>query len=190
MASAHGWAAVDLSSVGLGAEDAAEAGLEVHDTFEANARAKARWFAARLPGQFVVADDSGLEVRALGGAPGVRSKRWAGSTASGAALHAENNAALLRALTGVGDRAARFVTVVVAVLGDQEWVARGECGGRILEVASGVEGFGYDPLFWCEELQAGFGTVDRRTKAQVSHRGRAFRALLAALDEATDLDVG
>ena len=76
----------DLTDVGLGAEVAAEDALETHATFEENARAKACWFAARLPGRLVVADDSGLEVDALGGAPGVRSKRWAGSSASGAAL--------------------------------------------------------------------------------------------------------
>jgi XTP/dITP diphosphohydrolase len=181
MAAAHGRDVVDLSAVGLGMEDPAEEVLEVHDTFEANARAKARWFADRLPGHLVVADDSGLEVAALGGAPGVRSKRWAGSVATGAALYAENNAALLRALAGRTDRSARFVTVVVAVQGMREWRARGVCAGRILEAPDGIEGFGYDPLFWSEELGVSFGRAERSLKAEVSHRGRAFRALLESL---------
>lgn len=179
MARGHRLAVEDLTAVGLGRERAEEDGLEAFATFEANARAKARWFAAQLPGRMVLADDSGLEVSALGGAPGVRSKRWAGSSAEGETLAAANNAALLRALAGVGDRSARFVTVVVAVCGADEWIATGSCEGRILEVPDGRGGFGYDPLFWSVELQASFGSVARDDKARVSHRGRAFRALLA-----------
>lgn len=190
MAAAQGLAVVDLTAVGLGGEHPAEAELERHDTFEANARAKARWFAERLPGRLVVADDSGLEVAALGGAPGVRSKRWTGSRAEGEALHAENNAALLRALAGVVDRSARFVTVVVAVRGGVEWVARGECRGRILEIPCGGGGFGYDPLFWSDELAAAFGQVSHDVKGQVSHRGRAFRSLLGQLAGAVVAEVG
>ena len=190
MARSHGIEVVDLSAVGLGAEQPAEQTLEQHDTFEANARAKARWFAERLPGRLVIADDSGLEVAALGGAPGVRSKRWTGSLAEGEALHAENNAALLRALEGVADRVARFVTVVVAVRGEMEWVARGECRGHILEAPVGSGGFGYDPLFWSDELAAAFSAVSRDAKGRVSHRGRAFRSLLAQLVDAGVLAVG
>ncbi|MGA0920276.1 MAG: non-canonical purine NTP pyrophosphatase [Gemmatimonadaceae bacterium] len=182
MCAGHGFAAIDLSAAGLPSEDPAEDTLEVHDTFEANARAKAAWFSARLPGRIVVADDSGLEVLALGGAPGVRSKRWTGSTATGTALYAENNAALLAALEGFADRRARFVCVMVARCGDQEWIGRGSCAGRILEAPVGGEGFGYDPLFWSEELGAAFGAVGREVKGQVSHRARAFAALLAALE--------
>jgi XTP/dITP diphosphohydrolase len=183
MCASRGRSAIDLREAGLPVEDPAEEALEVHDTFEANARAKAAWFAERLPGQIVVADDSGLEVVALGGAPGVRSKRWTGSQATGAALYAENNAALLAALEGITDRRARFVCVMVARRDDQEWIGRGSCEGRILESPLGTEGFGYDPLFWSEELGAGFGTVDRGAKGQVSHRARAFAALLAALEQ-------
>ena len=179
MAREHGFAVEDLSAVGLGQASAEEDALEAFATFEANARAKARWFAARLPGRMVVADDSGLEVSALGGAPGVRSKRWTGSTAEGEALSAENNAAVLRALEGAQDRSARFVTVVVAVCGADEWVATGVCEGRILGAPDGRGGFGYDPLFWSHELGASFGGVAREEKARVSHRGRAFRALLS-----------
>ena len=190
MAAAHGLEVVDLTAVGLGVEDPAESALERHDTFEANARAKARWFAERLPGRLVIADDSGLEVAALGGAPGVRSKRWTGSLAEGEALHAANNAALLRALSGVADRSARFVTVVVAVRGATEWVARGECRGRVLEASQGSGGFGYDPLFWSDELGAAFSEVSREAKGQVSHRGRAFRALLTELADTGVVAVG
>lgn len=190
MAAAHGLEVVDLTAVGLGVEGPAESALERHETFEANARAKARWFAEHLPGRLVIADDSGLEVSALGGAPGVRSKRWTGSRAEGEALHVENNAALLRALTGVSDRSACFVTVVVAVRGEEEWVARGECRGRILEAPCGGGGFGYDPLFWSDELAAAFGQVSRDVKGQVSHRGRAFRALLGQLAGAGVAEVG
>ena len=183
MCAARGRAAIDLRVAGLLEEDPAEETLEVHDTFEANARAKAAWFAERLPGQIVVADDSGLEVVALGGRPGVRSKRWTGSLATGAALYAENNAALLRALDGAADRRARFVCVMVARCGDQEWIGRGSCEGRILETPVGSEGFGYDPLFWSDELGAAFGTVGREAKGRVSHRARAFAALLEAVEK-------
>lgn len=173
-----GYVLEDLSAVGLSEEHPEEASLEVHDTFEENARAKARWFAARLPGRRVVADDSGLEVDALGGAPGVHSKRWAGSTESGASLDAANNAALLRALEGRADRTARYVSCVVCVEGAQEWSARGTCEGRILEGARGTGGFGYDPFFLSTDLDRSFGEATREEKASVSHRGRAFRALL------------
>lgn len=190
-----GVAIEDLAAAGLGAEAEAEDALEAHATFEENARAKARWFAARLPGRLVVADDSGLEVDALGGAPGVHSKRWAGSTASGAALDEENNAALQRALQRAAAQAsaaseqgaartARYVCVVVAVQGDREFVARGECAGRILATPEGANGFGYDPYFHSDELGETFGVATREAKARVSHRGRAFRALLAQLREA------
>lgn len=181
MAQASGLDVVDLTAVGFGTEDPAEDRLEVHETFEANARAKARWFAARVPGHIVIADDSGLEVAALGGAPGVRSKRWTGSVATGEALYAENNAALLRALADVVDRSARFVTVMVACDGVHEWVARGECAGRILGASDGTGGFGYDPVFWSEELGMSFGRAERAEKSRVSHRGRAFRSLLQRL---------
>ena len=171
----------DLSAVGLGEEDPSEDDLEEFDTFEQNARAKARWFASRLPGTFVVADDSGLEVDALGGAPGVRSKRWSSSGASGSMLEAANNTHLLAALRGVAARTATYVCVVVCTDGVQEWSARGECRGRILASPRGVGGFGYDPLFWSDDLGRTFGDATRDEKAGVSHRGRAFNALLQQL---------
>lgn len=161
--------------------DVAEEALEIHDSFEANARAKARWFAAKLPGRAVLADDSGLVVDALGGAPGVRSKRWAGSEESGAALESANNAALLRVLASTisaGARSARYVSVVVCVRDDTEWLARGSCEGRIVGELRGDGGFGYDPLFWSADLHKTFGEATPEEKRAVSHRGRALRALL------------
>ncbi|MBK7906829.1 MAG: non-canonical purine NTP pyrophosphatase [Gemmatimonadetes bacterium] len=176
---AAGLGAVDAA--GLGAVDAAEETLESYPTFEENARAKARWFAARLPGCLVIADDSGLEVDALGGAPGVHSKRWSGSTVAGAALEAANNVALQRALEGKATRSARYVSVVVATDGTREYVARGECRGRILDAAEGTNGFGYDPFFFSDDLGESFGAASREEKSAVSHRGRAFRALVEQL---------
>ena len=176
---AHGIAVRDLDEAGV-AVDPAEDALEVHETMEENARAKAAWFADRLPDRVVVADDSGLEVAALGGAPGVHSKRWAGSARTGQGLDDDNNAALLAALRDKRDRRARYVSVVVARHGDREWVARGSCEGRIVETARGTGGFGYDPYFLSDELERTFGEVTREEKARVSHRARAFRALLDA----------
>ncbi len=177
LALAAGISAHTLDEVGIRASPE-EDRLEEYDTFEENARAKARHFARLLPGRVVVADDSGLAVDALGGAPGVHSKRWSGSAEEGLALDGANNAALLAALKNVEDRRARYVCVVVALGHDREWMTRGECGGRILRATCGTAGFGYDPLFWSEELERGFGEVTREEKASVSHRGRAFQALL------------
>lgn len=176
----HGIAVDDLAAVGLAQEDPAEDALETHETFEGNARAKAAYFAARLPGHVVIADDSGLEVAALGGAPGVRSKRWTGAALEGAALDAHNVDALLGALAHIDDRRARYVSVVVARdSAGREWVARGETTGRILHARDGDGGFGYDPIVWSDDLGASFGRVSQAEKDRVSHRGRAFRALVA-----------
>ena len=162
-------------------ETAEEEFLEAFDTFEENALAKARWFHART-GRPTVADDSGLEVRALGWAPGVRSKRWSGRPdLTGTALDRANNETLLRALEGTTDRAARYVCVAAFVDGAREVVRRGETTGRIVDVPSGSDGFGYDPYFLSDDLARTFGDASREEKEHVSHRGRAFRALIAAL---------
>lgn len=179
-----GIALADLASAGLAHEDPAEDALETFETFEENARAKARWFSAQLPGAFVVADDSGLAVDALGGAPGVQSKRWSRSGASGAALDDANNAHLLAVLAGASSRAAGYVCAVVCTDGAREWSARGECRGRILDAPRGRGGFGYDPLFFSDDLQCTFGDATQEQKSRVSHRGRAFGALLRAFASA------
>jgi XTP/dITP diphosphohydrolase len=181
MFAAAGLEAVTLTDVGI-APAADEDALEMAETFEGNALAKARHF-HRLTGLPTVADDSGLAVTALGGAPGVRSRRWSGrSDLEGAALDAANNALLLSRLEGVDDRRARFVCAAAWVDERQDVVRLGECAGRIAhEPTSGAHGFGYDPLFVADELQATFADVDREAKSRVSHRARAFRALLAAV---------
>lgn len=177
LCAAAGIATQTFDEIGV-VESPAEDALEVFETFEGNARAKARHFAALLPGRWVLAEDSGLVVDALDGAPGVRSKRWTGSTASGAALDAENNAALLRALEGAADRRARYVCVAVLRRGAEERVREGRVEGRITEAPRGNGGFGYDPYFESEELGCTFAEAAPEEKARVSHRGRAVRAIL------------
>lgn len=169
---------------GVPEEPALEERLELGDTFEANARAKAEYFARRT-GLPTVADDSGLEVVALGGAPGVRSKRWAGAVGDGPAVDAANNAELRHRLLGAPDdkRRARYRCVLVLLrepAGVPE-VFEGVCGGRILEEPRGTGGFGYDPFFFSDELGKTFGEATPEEKDSVSHRARAFRALAATL---------
>jgi XTP/dITP diphosphohydrolase len=177
LAERRGLTVESLDAVGI-EEDAAEDALEDGDSFEANALAKARWFSARSAGRVTLADDSGLCVDALGGRPGVWSKRWAGAPSlSGAALDAHNNAHLAAQLRGVRDRSARFVCAVACVWSGGSIVRRGETRGRILEVARGTGGFGYDPWFWSIDLQQSFGEATRVAKNRVSHRARAFEAV-------------
>ena len=158
--------------------------LEVAESFEGNARRKAEHF-ARLSGLPTVADDSGLEVFSLGGAPGVRSRRWAGATGSGPEVDAANNAELLRRLLGAPEarRRARYRCVLV-YLPQPDAVPRifeGACGGLVLDAPRGEGGFGYDPLFLSDELGRTFGEATAEEKDAVSHRGRALRALAEAL---------
>ena len=162
------------------AEEPGEAAIECFDNFERNALAKARWFAARAGHRAVLAEDSGLEVTALGGRPGVRSKRWSGAALDGTALDAANNALLVASLRGVADRSARYVCVAVIVEGARVWTARGETLGSIVDAPRGANGFGYDPHFWSDDLRCTFGEATRDAKARVSHRARAVRTLLAA----------
>jgi len=120
----------------------------------------------------------------LGGEPGVRSKRWSGRTdLSGQALDDANNARLLDALRDVDAPAARYVCAAAWCDGSREAVVRGETAGVILRDARGEHGFGYDPYFYSVELGATFGEATREAKERVSHRGRAFRALLERLAE-------
>ena len=169
-------------------ESPVEETLEVAESFEGNARRKAEHF-ARLTGLPTVADDSGLEVFALGGAPGVRSRRWAGATGSGPEVDAANNAELLRRLHGAPEarRRARYRCVLVFLRhpGAVPELFEGVCGGRILEAPRGSGGFGYDPLFFSDELGRTFGEATPEEKDAVSHRGRALRALAAALPPST-----
>lgn len=171
---------VTLDRAGI-EETAEEDAVEAFATFEENARAKARYFHERT-GLATLADDSGLEVHALGGKPGVFSKRWSGRRdLTGVALDEANNAELLTALREIQDRRARYVCVAVLVSRAGEVIRRGEVSGEILRAPRGVGGFGYDPLFFAAELGKTFGEASLEEKEQVSHRGRAFRALLDAI---------
>jgi XTP/dITP diphosphohydrolase len=174
---------LDLNDAGV-PYDPEEEHLEPHDTFEENALSKARYFQARS-GLPTVADDSGLEVMALGGAPGVRSKRFApGVEAEGHDLDVANNRHLMRRLAGRAERgrAARFVCVAALVDGDRPpLVCRGEAPGVILEAERGSGGFGYDPLFLDKELGKTFAELSHEEKNRRSHRGRAFRLLAEKL---------
>jgi XTP/dITP diphosphohydrolase len=162
----------------------AEDALELGDSFEINARRKAEHF-ARLSGLPTVADDSGLEVLSLGGAPGVRSRRWAGAVGTEAEVDAANNAELVRRLAGASGprRGARYrcVLVYLARAGVIPVTFEGSCAGRILEEPRGDGGFGYDPYFFSEELGKTFGEATPEEKDGVSHRGRALGALLESL---------
>ncbi|THF64916.1 RdgB/HAM1 family non-canonical purine NTP pyrophosphatase [Pseudothauera nasutitermitis] len=154
---------------------------EPHPTFVENALAKAR-HAAAATGLPAIADDSGLCVAALGGAPGVQSARYAGEPKS----DARNNALLLERLNGVADRRAHFVSVVVLVRAaddPQPLIADGEWHGEILQAARGAGGFGYDPLFWLPELEQSAAELDAALKNTLSHRGAAMRHLLDRLNK-------
>ncbi|MEP6590544.1 MAG: non-canonical purine NTP pyrophosphatase [Gemmatimonadota bacterium] len=157
-----------------------EHGLERFETFVENARAKADYF-HRRSGLATVADDSGVEVDALGGAPGVHSKRFAGVEGPDHLVAAANNAEMLRRLADVPDveRTARYRGVLVLVrTGIPELVVDGVTEGRIAREARGDGGFGYDPLFISDELGLSFGEATAEEKARVSHRARAARALM------------
>ncbi len=177
----YGWVAVTPEEVGL-QPSPEEDGLEVFDTFEGNARAKAQWFADRS-GMPALADDSGLEVDALGGAPGVWSKRFAGNDGPDELVAEANNQALLERLADVPDeeRTARYRCVLVLAFpagdGRAAITAAGTTEGRKLKEAVGEGGFGYDPIFLSDDLGISFGVAARDQKGGVSHRGRAVRAL-------------
>jgi XTP/dITP diphosphohydrolase len=179
---AAGHEVVDLVDAGI-PERAEEDALEVGTTFEDNALAKATYF-ARVSGMPTLADDSGLEVEALGGAPGVLSKRWSGrEDLSGQALDDANNRLLLTRLAGLENRAARYVCAAACSGLGPELVVRGETAGSITEAPAGSGGFGYDPYFLSAELGRTFGSVSMEEKALVSHRARAFAKLLRHIAE-------
>ena len=159
-----------------------EVELEPYTTFEENALSKARYFYEVSGGIPTIADDSGLEVAALGGDPGVRSKRWAGrDDLRGLQLDEANNQALIASLDGIEDTAARYVCVAAFVSVGHEVTARGETVGHIVRSPRGSQGFGYDPYFFSAELGRTFGESAPAEKERVSHRGRAFRELLGRI---------
>ena len=162
----------------------AEDEIERFDTFEENAAAKARYF-FQASGIATVADDSGLAVDSLGGAPGVRSKRWSERPdLDGKALDEANNRHLLDKLAGYRERKARYVCVAAFADARTALSTRGEASGEITTEARGSAGFGYDPYFLSDDLGCTFGEADPMEKSRVSHRGRAFRALARELSAA------
>lgn len=180
MFASAGWDVIDLASAGV-PEHADEDNLETGATFEENALAKARHFQllTQLP---TIADDSGLEVDALGGAPGVYSKRWSQRPdLRDQALDDANNALLLERLGTASDRRARYVCAAAYRDDHGELVERGEVRGSITATPRGSGGFGYDPYFLADELGRTFGEVTMDEKAAVSHRARAFAKLLQRL---------
>lgn len=180
MLSAAGIDVIDLDGAGI-PEAPAEATLEEFDSFEENALAKATYFRAKS-GLVTIADDSGLEVQALGGAPGVRTKRWSGRTdLEGRALDVANNDFLLTKLGKTTDRRAQYVCVAAIVDGAGQRTFRGETTGEILDEPRGEGGFGYDPLFLSSDLGMTFAEAERTVKERGSHRGRAFSQLIAWL---------
>lgn len=157
-------------------------------TFEENALKKANRL-AEFFNMLTLADDSGLEVDALNGAPGIYSSRYSGEEGN----DRKNNETLLSELKDVSEdnRAARFVCALALCTpksqGRKQWIARESCEGRIAFSAKGENGFGYDPLFFYPPFGKTFGEIDQETKATVSHRGKALKKLAQALPSFLDL---
>ena len=185
-----GLEAVGLDTLGV-AEDPAEDGLEVHAAFEDNALAKAVWFAG-LTGELTLADDSGICVDVLGGAPGVPSRRFADPAAvRGDGQDAANNRHLLQRLREVpaAARGAHYLcAAALAGPGITPRVHTGRCDGVVLEAPRGGGGFGYDPLFWLPSEGMTFGELAPQRKNRISHRARAVRGLLEGFQEARGVD--
>ena len=154
-------------------------------TFDENALIKAR-SVSKYTGRTALADDSGLEVDALDGAPGVHSARYAGTNAT----DQDNIRRLLDALDGISDadRTARFRCVVAIVAPDgRNWTAEGACEGRILQAPRGDAGFGYDPLFVPAGYENTFAELDAGVKNRISHRARALRRIASVLKALHDV---
>lgn len=179
----HGLDVTDLATIGV-PETPDEEAIESYETFEENALAKAQHFHS-VTGLPTFADDSGLVVHALGGAPGVRSRRWSGrGDLSGAALDAANNATLLHELRRQRvpvPAAAEFVCAAAFVDDRRTLVRVGRTAGRVVIPPRGDGGFGYDSYFESEELGRTFGEAPAGVKVGMSHRARGFGALLDAL---------
>jgi XTP/dITP diphosphohydrolase len=158
--------------------------VEDGDTFEANARKKAEAYSRYVPIEVVISDDSGLEVDALGGAPGVHSSRFAADEPHAAEMNTDdqaNNAKLVRLIRNVAAdrRTGRFVCCIAAACdGESLAVFEGTAEGIILDEPRGSNGFGYDPLFFFPQIGKTFAELSAEEKAQYSHRGAAFRKFL------------
>lgn len=172
----------EISQILPGLEVAADDPEGVEETapdFVGNAFIKVRAIAARHPGAWCMADDSGLEVDALDGAPGVRSARYAGEPSDSA----RNNALLLKNLEGASDRSAHFTCAIALIAPDgTEHLAVGRCFGKIALSPSGAGGFGYDPLFLPEGFATSFAELSADAKNAISHRGRALAEVRRILE--------
>jgi XTP/dITP diphosphohydrolase len=166
----------DFSSLPIVTEDGS--------TFEANARKKAEAYSEYAPGEIVIADDSGLEVDALGGAPGVHSARYAADEPHTAGANTDdeaNNVKLIRQITSVAPekRTARFVCCIAAARnGKTLAVFEGKAEGIVLDQPRGSNGFGYDPLFYFPQIGKTFAELSAQEKSNYSHRGKTFRKFL------------
>ena len=183
-------AALDVAIAGIPNFSSLPPVVEDGLTFEANARKKAEEYSRSVPGELVLADDSGIEIDALGGAPGVHSARYAAPDLHNKEPHAAdfntdddaNNARVLRELASVPreKRNARFVCVLAAARdGHTLATFRGIAEGVILDAPRGANGFGYDPLFYFPQIDKTFAELTAEEKSEYSHRGAAFRAFLA-----------
>lgn len=172
----------NLSSLPLVVEDG--------NTFEENARKKAEEYSLYVPGEIVVADDSGLEIDALGGAPGVHSARYSADQPHLAEANTDdeaNNARVLRELKHVPpeERTGRFVCILAAARDRRTLQTfRGVAEGVILDAARGSNGFGYDPLFYFPQIRKTFAELSAEEKSKYSHRGSAFRQFLEWYEKA------
>lgn len=171
----------DFRIIGLADVNITEDIPEEEDTLAGNALGKAR-YVHRKTGMNVFADDTGLEVDALGGEPGVFSARYAGEGKS----FDDNIDKLLSRMEGVADRRARFRTVIALILDDNEYLFEGTVEGEILAERRGTGGFGYDPVFRAEGYELTFAEIPLAEKNTVSHRARAMRKLLEFLATVTE----
>jgi XTP/dITP diphosphohydrolase len=160
-----------------------EAGIDIdipepHDTIEANATEKSRTI-YQMTGTNCFSEDTGLEVKALNGEPGVKSARYAGDGRS----NEKNTDKLLANLEGKTDRSARFKTVISLVIDGEETLFEGICNGRISDQRRGTQGFGYDPVFLPDGSDKTFGEMDLAEKDQFSHRAKATQKLVVFLSQ-------
>lgn len=162
------WSVLSLAEIGCDADI-----VETADTLQGNAEIKARYVKEHY-GYDCFADDTGLLVDALNGAPGVYSARYAGDNHDSAA----NMALLLKNMNGETNRKAHFSTVIALVMGEDIYFFEGRVDGEILESEEGTEGFGYDPIFRPEGCEGSFATMSSEAKNAISHRGRATAKLI------------
>jgi non-canonical purine NTP pyrophosphatase (RdgB/HAM1 family) len=151
---------------------------ETGSTFEENSLIKARYIANLLPDKIVISDDSGLEIKALNGFPGIYSARFMEGSS-----YSDKCKEIIKRLKNYDDKTANFTTVISLVnYSEKEYTFEGKVFGRIVETSHGTNGFGYDPIFYSNELKKTFGESTSKEKSSVSHRGRALRKLIDFLE--------